>query len=73
VNSEEFAALVLEYFERGFDPANSYRVTLDEGRKLRWTARGAGGEVEWRKEPGSSLWQRIQLRVMSWIPMEKEL
>jgi len=73
VHSEEFAAKVLEFFERGMDPANSYRVTLDENRKLEWTTKGPDGPVVWRREPNSSAWKRFTLRVMSWIPMEKEL
>ena len=40
IDSEEFAAKVLEVMEADFDPANSYRVTLDEKRNLQWTAEG---------------------------------
>jgi putative cardiolipin synthase len=73
IDSEEFAATVLEIMETDFDPANSYRVTLDENRNLVWTATGPDGPVVWHKEPGTSAWQRFKVRFMSWIPMEKEL
>jgi putative cardiolipin synthase len=73
IDSEEFAEKVLEIMERDLEPANSYRVTLDEKGKLRWTAEGPDGPQTWHKEPGSTAWKRFTLRLMSWIPMEKEL
>jgi len=73
IHSEEFAAKVLAVMEVDFDPANSYRVTLDENRKLEWTTQGPDGPVVWHKEPGTSAWQRFKARFMSWIPMESEL
>lgn len=73
IHSEEFAAKVLAVMEADFDPANSYRVTLDEHGKLEWTAQGPDGPVVWHKEPGTSAWQRFKARFTSWIPMESEL
>ena len=73
IDSEEFAATVLEIMETDLDPANSYQVTLDEKGNLVWTANGPDGPVVWNKEPGTTAWQRFKLRFMSWIPMEKEL
>jgi len=58
---------------RDLEPANSYRVTLDEKGNLVWTAAGPDGPGTWHKEPGSTAWQRTKVRFMSWIPMEKEL
>lgn len=73
IDSREFAAKVLAVMDEDFDPANSYRVTLDDKRNLRWTAEGPDGPVVWDHEPGSSAWQRFWLSVMGWIPMGKEL
>ncbi|MFC2144059.1 phospholipase D family protein [Acidobacteriota bacterium] len=73
IDSEEFAEHVLEIMETDLEPANSYRVTLDEKGKLVWTAEGPDGPKTWNKEPGSTAWQRFKVRFMSWIPMEKEL
>ncbi len=73
IDNEEFAADVLEIMETDLDPANSYRVTLDEKGKLLWTAEGPDGTEVWNKEPGTTAWKRFTLRLMSWIPMEKEL
>jgi len=73
VHSEEFAARVLANMEKDFDPANSYRVTLDEHGKLTWTAEGPAGPEVWSRDPGASWWQRVGARLISWIPIEKEL
>jgi putative cardiolipin synthase len=73
IDSEEFAEQVLEIMERDLDPANSYRVTLDEKGDLVWTAEGPDGPVTWHKEPETTAWQRLMVRLMRWIPMEKEL
>ena len=73
IHSEEFAERVLEVMETDLDPANSYRVTLDEKGKLVWTASGPQGPVTWPKEPETTAWQRFKSRFLRWIPMEKEL
>jgi putative cardiolipin synthase len=65
IDSEEFAEKVLEIMERGLDPANSYRLTLDDKGKLVWTAEGPDGPETWHKEPGSTAWQRFKVRFMS--------
>jgi len=73
IDSPEFAATVLEMMERELDPDNSYRVTLDEDGDLVWTASNPDGLRTWDREPGSTGWQRLMLRLMSWVPMENEL
>ena len=73
IDSEEFAASVLKVMETNLDPVNSYRVTLDEDGDLVWTAGGPDGTQTWDRDPGSSAWQRLMLRFMSWVPMENEL
>jgi len=73
VDSEAFAATVLEAMERELSPENSYRVTLDEDGDPVWTGSGPDGEQIWEREPGSTSWERFVLRLMSWVPMESEL
>jgi putative cardiolipin synthase len=73
IDSEEFAEKVLEVMETDLDPANSYRVTLDEKGNLVWTAKGPDGPETWHKEPETTAWQRFTSRFLRWIPMEKEL
>ena len=71
--SKELASLMKAWQKADLDPANSYRLTLNEKGKLEWTAEGPDGPEVWHKEPGTSAWQRFKARVMSWIPMESEL
>ncbi|MCP4898638.1 MAG: phospholipase D family protein [bacterium] len=73
VKSEEFASRVMAEMEEDFDPSNSFRVTLDENDKLRWTGSGEDGPQERTREPGAGLWKRFGARLFSWIPIEKEL
>jgi putative cardiolipin synthase len=73
IDSEEFAEQVLAIMEKDLDPANSYRVTLDEKGDLVWTAEGPDGPITWHKEPETTAWQRFMVRFMRRIPMEKEL
>jgi putative cardiolipin synthase len=73
IDSEEFAEQVLEIMETDLDPANSYRVTLDDTGNLVWTAQGPDGPITWQTEPETTAWQRFIMRLMRWIPMEKEL
>ena len=66
IDSEEFAEKVLEIMETDLDPANSYRVTLDEKGNLVWTAKGPDGPATWHKEPETSrlAWQRFTSRFL---------
>ncbi len=73
VYSPEFAAKVLEYMEIDFDPANSYRVRLTERGKLRWDLETPTGSRVFKKDPGTPVWKRAAARVLSWLPIEKEL
>ena len=73
IKGEEFAGLVLNEMVKDFDPANSYRLSLDERGSLKWTGDGPEGDIEWKKEPGASVWRRIGARLFSWLPIENEL
>lgn len=74
IDSAEFGAKVKAFLESGLDPANSYRVTVDEKGKLRWTTDGPDGEsVVWTKEPHSNGWDRFMLNVIKAVPMGSEL
>ncbi len=73
VNDEVFARQVIEHMDQEFEPANSYRLFLNEDGKLRWEVQtGEGIEIQ-THDPGASVWRRMAARVMSWLPIEKEL
>jgi putative cardiolipin synthase len=73
VNSEEFSGQVIEQMDQEFELANSYRLFLNENGKLRWEVQtGDGIEIQ-THDPGASIWRRMAARIMSWLPIEKEL
>jgi len=73
VHSEEFASQVLKMMEPDFDPANSYRVTLNESGRLRWTGSSPDGQVEFNNEPGATFWKRLSAGFVRLLPIEREL
>jgi putative cardiolipin synthase len=74
VNGKEFAEQVLFEMNRDFDPANSYRLFLNEKGKLRWELKSPdGSSIIYTRDPGASIWKRAGARILSWLPIEKEL
>jgi putative cardiolipin synthase len=49
--------------------SNAYHVQL-EGRRLVWVTQEGDKEVRFHNEPGTSLWKRAKVRVLSWLPIE---
>ena len=47
----------------------AYRVEL-VGNRLGWVTREGEKQVRFHSEPGASLWKRIKVRVLSWLPIE---
>lgn len=73
VSNEEFTGQVIEHMDQEFEPANSYRLFLNENGKLRWEVQtGDGIEIQ-THDPGASIWRRMAARILSWLPIEKEL
>ena len=57
-----------------FDPANSYRLFLNEKGKVRWEIENPDGTLTiYKHDPGASIWKRMGARMLSWLPIEKEL
>jgi putative cardiolipin synthase len=56
---------------------NAYTVTLEEGTagkpRLVWKTKEDGKVVEYRKEPARNEWQRMKVKFLSVIPLDKEL
>jgi len=48
---------------------NAYRVEL-VGNRLEWVTREGNNQVRFDSEPEPSLWKRIQVTVLSWLPIE---
>ena len=74
VTSAEFAREVLDVMDRDFHPENSYRLFLNEKGKLRWELQNPDGTITIHThDPGASIWKRMGARMLSWLPIEKEL
>lgn len=73
IRSEEFAAITAQAMRRELEPANSYRLFLGQGGRIRWTGVSKDGPVEYRGEPLASVWARLAAGLIRWIPVEGEL
>ena len=54
-------------------PEKSYWVYLNEDGKLRWLDRASEPPLVLDTEPESTRWQRIQARLVGWLPVESLL
>ncbi|HXA09202.1 MAG TPA: phospholipase D-like domain-containing protein, partial [Chthoniobacterales bacterium] len=66
-----FAKRLPEKTERDID-RNAYRVEL-VGNHLEWVTREGNNQVRFDSEPETSLWKRIKVSVLSWLPIESLL
>jgi cardiolipin synthase C len=76
IHSQELATETIRRFEAMTQPANAYRVTLEEraGKKiLVWSTVKDGQPVQLVKEPSHSDWQRMEVRSASLLPLDPEL
>jgi putative cardiolipin synthase len=74
VSNKEFAQHVVSVMNRDFAPENSYRLYLNEKGKLRWEIKNPDGSITiYTHDPGASIWKRMGARILSWMPIEKEL
>lgn len=74
VSDVEFTSQVLEVMNRDFHPENSYRLFLNEKGKIRWELQNPDGSITiYKHDPGASIWKRMGARMLSWLPIEKEL
>jgi putative cardiolipin synthase len=68
IESPELAAESAENFDAQV-PDSAYEVRLQNGR-LQWIERNEGAETIHYREPGTALWQRALVRLISWLPIE---
>jgi putative cardiolipin synthase len=73
VDDDDFAKEVEQVMNRDFDPANSYRLFLNEKGKVRWEEQTEAGTIIHKHDPGASIWKRMGARILSWLPIEQEL
>lgn len=51
-------------------PHAAYEVKLDQDGKLVWIERTPEGVVRHEAEPGTSIWKRAGVRILSWLPID---
>jgi putative cardiolipin synthase len=77
ITSPELSGEIATRFDALAQLDNSYAVTLSEDAKdkqhLIWTTREAGTVVHYEKEPARNAWQRTKVRLLSALPMDREL
>jgi putative cardiolipin synthase len=78
IDSPELAQQIAARFEAMVQPVNSYMLALrpnDAGMspKLVWHTQEDAKTVEYDTEPARSGWQRIEVNVLSLLPLDKEL
>ena len=78
IDSPELAVGAAKRFESLTQPSNAYAVKLEGGesaafRHLIWVTEKDGATTEQSIEPARSVWQRYKMRVLTWLPLGKEL
>jgi putative cardiolipin synthase len=66
IESAELASRLPAKLDQAY-PTMAYRLALDENGEIEWF--GANGEV-FHSDPGSSWWDRLVVRIGSWLPIE---
>ncbi|MDE2002554.1 MAG: phospholipase D family protein [Betaproteobacteria bacterium] len=78
IDSPELARQTAARFESIVVPANSYALGLRKdpaggAPKLIWRTREDGKDVDYDSEPARSAWQRMQVELLSLLPLDREL
>ena len=69
IESTDIAQQIAEAFEGGL-LASAYRVRLADDGALEWIEQRGDEAVVHRTEPGTTVWQRLGVRLMSVLPIE---
>jgi putative cardiolipin synthase len=78
IESTEMAATSANRFESLTGLKNAYSVALsgqegDRRRHFVWKTEHDGRIMEFSSEPARSEWQRIKMKLLSWLPLDNEL
>ncbi|WP_243426479.1 phospholipase D family protein [Bordetella trematum] len=67
IDSPALASAISQTFDQDI-AASTYRVGLDDQGRMYWQLPDSGERL--RREPGTTWWQRLSVRLMSWLPIE---
>ena len=78
IRSPELAEQTARRFAAMTQPQSAYSVTLQQADpparpRLHWSAVEAGQSVSYSVEPARSAWQRFKVRLLSLLPLDREL
>jgi putative cardiolipin synthase len=78
IHSPDLAAQTAQRFQAMTQPASAYRVTLERAEphaspQLLWTTEEQGKPVTYHIEPARSSWQKLEVRTLSLLPVDREL
>jgi cardiolipin synthase C len=77
IDSAELSQETAKRFEAMALPENSYTVTLpsspDKSPHLVWRTVENGAAVEYKTEPERHPWQRVEVKILSLLPLDSEL
>jgi putative cardiolipin synthase len=73
IDSPELAQQTALRFEGMVQPENAYSVELRGKRRLVWATREDGKDVEYDHEPARSEGERLQVKLLSFLPLDREL
>jgi hypothetical protein len=70
IDSPEIASQVAKIMDAGVLPGSAYHVTLDEDDRLVWTAENNGEKVQYDKDPGTNVWERLLIDLIGSLPID---
>lgn len=78
IDSPELSRDIAGRFELLTQLDNAYEPSIDGAPsaghpRLLWTTKQAGDIVRYRVEPSRSAWQRFEVRLLSLLPLDREL
>ena len=78
IDSPELARQTAARFEKMVQPDNVYTLAWRESTPgvpahIVWDTQEDGKSVEYAQEPERSSWQRFDLKILSWLPVDQEL
>ncbi len=69
IDSPALAQRLAETLQGGIEE-RAYEVRLAPDGAVYWIERGQGGTIRHDVEPGTGFWQRLGVRLLSWLPIE---
>ena len=70
IDSPEIASQVAKIMDAGVSPGSAYHVTLDKDDSLVWTAENNGEKVQYDKDPGTNVWERLLFDFIGILPID---